>query len=104
MGCVIQMLTVKEVQYTHQCQSLLQHQECQVHFQVCYKRHDCANSQLHTAFDAGHEPQEMASIDEISAFLDTRYVSVPEAMWRVSEYKIHNQSHAVMCLTVHLDH
>ena len=31
-----------------------------------------------------------------------RYVSVPEAMWRLSEYRMHEQSHTVYRLSIHL--
>ena len=31
-----------------------------------------------------------------------RYVSAPEAMWRLSEYRMHEQSHTIVRLSVHL--
>ena len=49
------------------------------------------------------QQQDVASIDEESTYLDARYVSEPEAMWRISEKKMHYQSHAVIRSAVHLD-
>ena len=40
--------------------------------------------------------------DEIAAYLNCRYISAPEAIWRLSEYKMHQQSHTVIRLAVHL--
>lgn len=31
-----------------------------------------------------------------------RYVSAPDAMWRLSEYRMHEQSHTIMRLSIHL--
>ena len=31
-----------------------------------------------------------------------RYVSAPEAMWRLSEYRMHEQSHTIIRLAIHL--
>ena len=40
--------------------------------------------------------------DEIATFLEARYVSAPEAYWRLAEYSMHRQSHTVIRLPVHL--
>jgi hypothetical protein len=40
--------------------------------------------------------------DEVSTFIDARYVSAPEAFWRISEYRLHEQSHSIVRLPVHL--
>ncbi|GBL80201.1 hypothetical protein AVEN_29175-1 [Araneus ventricosus] len=39
--------------------------------------------------------------DEILNFLDGRYVSAPEAMWRLSEFSMSDKSHTVIRLAVH---
>ena len=70
-------------------------------FKYVYKGHDCANLELRVASDGQQE--NVASIDDVSIFLDARYVSAPEAMWRLSEKRMHYQSHAVIRLAVHLD-
>ncbi|KII68453.1 ATP-dependent DNA helicase pif1 [Thelohanellus kitauei] len=40
--------------------------------------------------------------NEINNFIDCRYVSAPEAMWRIRESKMHDKSHSVLRLPVHL--
>jgi hypothetical protein len=40
--------------------------------------------------------------DEIKAHLDARYVSAPEAAWRLFEFPLHDKSHSIIQLTVHL--
>jgi hypothetical protein len=40
--------------------------------------------------------------DEIKQYLDTRYVSAPEACWRIFKYPLCFRSHAVQRLAVHL--
>lgn len=42
------------------------------------------------------------ALDEVKAFLDTRCVTPPEATWRLMENPLHEQSHAVRELAVHL--
>ena len=39
--------------------------------------------------------------DEIAAYLNCRYVSAPEAIWRLPGYKMHEQSHTIYRLAVH---
>lgn len=41
-------------------------------------------------------------IDEITNFLHGRYVGSTEAAWRIFEYSMHFQSHAIIRLDVHL--
>ena len=40
--------------------------------------------------------------DEIASYIEARYVSAPEAFWRLSEFSMHKQSHIVTRLPVHL--
>ncbi|CAH1979203.1 unnamed protein product [Acanthoscelides obtectus] len=40
--------------------------------------------------------------NEIQMFLDVRYVSAPEAMWRIYTFEMHDVSHAIIKLSVHL--
>ena len=49
------------------------------------------------------QQQNVATIDEVSTYLDARYVIAPEAMWRLSEKRMHCQSHSVIRLAVHLE-
>lgn len=57
-------------------------------FKYIYKGYDCANVQI--------------SNDEIEQFINTRHVGSPEAMWRLLEYKMHDKSHDIIRLPVHL--
>ncbi|XP_072047483.1 uncharacterized protein [Amphiura filiformis] len=63
-------------------------------FKYVYKGHDCANIEVQETSQPDH--------DEVSTFLDVRYVSAPEAFWRLSEYRMHFQSSTVTRLAVHL--
>ncbi|UYV71710.1 hypothetical protein LAZ67_9000098 [Cordylochernes scorpioides] len=40
--------------------------------------------------------------DEIKSHMDSRYVSAPEAGWRLFSFPMHQQSHSIMRLQVHL--
>jgi hypothetical protein len=63
-------------------------------FKYIYKGHDCANLQMTASNTIDH--------DEVTHFLDARYLSAPEAFWRLSEFHLHMHSHAVKRLPVHL--
>ncbi|GBM86974.1 hypothetical protein AVEN_232680-1 [Araneus ventricosus] len=62
-------------------------------YKYIYKRFDCANMVL----SAGQ-----VQYNEIANYISARYVSAPEAMWRLLGSHIHDRSHAVMRLPVHL--
>ncbi|CAF1225804.1 unnamed protein product, partial [Rotaria sordida] len=56
--------------------------------------HDCANIKLQRSIQEGAAAaQETLELDEIKAHLDTRYVSTPEAAWRLFEFALHDKSH-----------
>jgi len=57
-------------------------------FKYAYKGTDCANVEVR--------------VDEINNFIDSRYVSPPEAMWRIYRFPMNDQTHAIIRLTVHL--
>lgn len=65
-------------------------------YKYIFKGFDCA----HIAISSNGQPQ--LQYDEISNFINCRYVSAPEAMWRILESKMHDRSHTVMRLPVHL--
>ena len=46
------------------------------------------------------EFEENLNHDEIRTFVDARYVSAPEAAWRLFEFPMHHQSHTIVCLAV----
>ena len=64
-------------------------------FKYVYKGHDCINLEL-------SEGNHVYNHDEIRMYLDARYVSAPEAFWRLSEYDMHGKSHNIIRLPVHL--
>ena len=41
-------------------------------------------------------------LDEVTEYLDARYITAPEACWRLFEYPLHAKSHVVERLPVHL--
>lgn len=88
---------------------LLQKYNCHINVEVCstiksvkylykyiYKGHDCANIEI------SHKGDRAMNWDEVQMFLDSRYISAPEAIWRLFEFKMHDQSHSIITLAVHL--
>ncbi|XP_037049075.1 uncharacterized protein LOC119083457, partial [Bradysia coprophila] len=66
-------------------------------YKYVYKGFDCANCKI------GHvDGQRVFVHDEISNFINARYCSSPEGFWRLSAFKMHDRSHAVITLPVHL--
>src|SRR5688572_18262244 len=65
-------------------------------FKYIYKGYDCAS----VVFQDGNETNFIH--DEIRQYLDARYVSAPEAMWRLLENSMHDRSHATIRLAIHL--
>jgi len=63
-------------------------------FKYVYKGYDCANIER-TEYDPD-------TFNEIKSYLDTRYVSAPEAMWRINEYEVCHKSHHIERLDIHL--
>lgn len=70
-------------------------------FKYIYKGYDKAEVIL-TSSDSSSKEKNTATHDEIKQYLDTRYMSAPEAMWRLLEFKQHDRSHAIIRLAVHL--
>lgn len=69
-------------------------------FKYVYKGHDAAVVKVMNGDEQG-----TLNWDEIQSFLDTRYIASPEAAWRLQKHEMHNRSHAIERLPVHLpDH
>lgn len=66
---------------------------------VC-KGYDSANVQIRQLFQ--RTEQGVLIWDEVTSFMDARYVSAPESMWRLNENEMHKQSHTIPRLAVHL--
>ena len=69
-------------------------------FKYVYKGHDCANIKFQSVTT---EHETVIEWDEVKYYLETRYVSAPEACWRLREYIMHHQTHHVERLNVHLE-
>ncbi|CAK9303228.1 unnamed protein product [Gordionus sp. m RMFG-2023] len=63
-------------------------------FKYVYKGYDCANIDLKT--------NSLQSHDEIRMHINARYVSACEAMWRLLENRMHDRSHGINRLAIHL--
>uniref|UniRef100_UPI00358EA589 uncharacterized protein n=1 Tax=Myxine glutinosa TaxID=7769 RepID=UPI00358EA589 len=61
-------------------------------FKYVYKGHDCASIEI--------RERGRVEVDEIKTYLDCRYVSAPEAAWRLMEFEMHKQSHSITRLAV----
>ena len=61
-------------------------------YKYVYKGHDCVQLEF----------SEHLEHDEIHTFVDARYVSAPEAAWRLFEFPMHHQSHTIVRLAIHL--
>ncbi|XP_053112177.1 uncharacterized protein LOC128327402 [Hemicordylus capensis] len=66
-------------------------------YKYVYKGHDAASIKLQQENQTG-----ILEHDEITTFLDGRYVSAPEAMWRINEFTLTEKSHTIIRLPVHL--
>ncbi|GBM25207.1 hypothetical protein AVEN_184619-1 [Araneus ventricosus] len=63
-------------------------------YKYVYKGHDAASVKIQKEGGLDH--------DEILSFVEGRYVSAPEAMWRLNEFNLSHKSHTVVRLAVHL--
>ncbi|XP_065322969.1 uncharacterized protein LOC135930111 [Gordionus sp. m RMFG-2023] len=63
-------------------------------FKYVYKGYDCANIDLKT--------NSLQSHDEIRMHINARYVCACEAMWRLLENRMHDRSHGINRLAIHL--
>lgn len=48
------------------------------------------------------QDESNTTINEISNFIDARYISASEACWRIFHYELHNRSPAIQHLAIHL--
>ena len=65
-------------------------------FKYIYKGHDCANVNLERSLPDEVTSSKTLEWDQIKAHLDARYVSVPEAVWRLLEFPLHDKSHSII--------
>ena len=50
----------------------------------------------------GHDRANVRIENEIDLFMDCRYLSAPEACWRLFQFDMHDKSHTVMRMQIHL--
>ncbi len=68
-------------------------------FKYVYKVHDCANIEIRKKVPDG---TVQLNRDKVRSYLDARYVCALETIWRIFEFKMHDISHAIIRLAVHL--
>lgn len=65
-------------------------------YKYIFKGYDCSNVAITS------DGNRQLKYDEVTNFINCRYVSAPEAVWRIRENKMHDRSHTVIRLPVHL--
>ncbi|KAI9128852.1 hypothetical protein K1719_000335 [Acacia pycnantha] len=70
-------------------------------FKYISKRHDRVIAGIYNAND---NPSTQQTVDEISHYLNCRYVSACEASWRIFAFDIHHRQSPVERLSFHLPH
>lgn len=65
-------------------------------YKYCYKGHDAASLRI----TDGNESNR--SSDEISRYVEARYVGAPEAVWRILQFPLQFKSHSIQRLAIHL--
>ena len=83
---------------------LIKRYDCHINVEVCSGIR--AIKYLHKYVTKGVDNIQagfMNRKNEINRFLNYRYVTAPEAFWKIFHYKIHDRSHSIINLTVHLE-
>ena len=84
---------------------LLVKYDCHINVEICstsmavkylYKYMNKGSDRISTTFEG-------AVVDEIQNHLDSRYITPPEACWRIFGFGLHENSHAVERLPIHLE-
>lgn len=90
--------------------------DCHINLEVCctlkcvkylykyvFKGPDMATIKLSSTDENGNAVDEV-EYDEVTQYLSARYLCPPEAMWRTFAFSMHEMSHSVNRLAVHLEH
>lgn len=77
-------------------------------FKYVYKGHDSALFEILLKDSNSEEnnsinEEAIIDYDGIRQYINTRYVSVPEAIYRIHDYNLHKMSHVIYRLAVHLE-
>jgi len=70
-------------------------------FKYIYKGYDCADVKI-TTYSADADTNSILQYNEIDRFVNTRYISAPEAVHRLFEFRMQGKSHTVIILAIHL--
>ena len=85
---------------------LLQKYDCHINVEVCttIKSVKYIFKYIHKGYEHAHLEIREGQLyhDEILEFLNARYVGPHEAVFRILEYKLHDMSHAIQRLAIHL--
>ena len=68
-------------------------------FKYVFKGGDRTTAVLQTDVNGNEIPRE---VNEIADYLDARYVSAPEGVWRIFQFKMHHRYPTVQRLQIHL--
>ena len=71
-------------------------------YKYVYKGHDRASVIVSSNNNTNNNQQATIQQDEISQFIDARYVSAPEATWRIFGFSLHKESPSHQRLSIHL--
>ena len=71
----------------------------EIEIEIVYKGHDKAV----VSFVNNGNVQGKTSRDEINLFLDSRYITASEGLWRIYHYDMHSQYPSVIRLPIHLE-
>src|ERR1044072_5854480 len=70
-------------------------------YKYIYKGHDRATITLSQT--NGHQISDTPDpVDEIKMYLDARYISASESIWRIFHYRMHNHTPNIQRLAIHL--
>lgn len=70
-------------------------------FKYIFKYIFKGNDEASVAFAEDGHPERQH--DEIRNFVNSRYITAPEAMWRIFEFPLHGKSHTVLRMSIHLE-
>ena len=79
---------------------LLTKYKCHLNVEICTSIK--AVKYLYTYTYKGPDRAHMEIVNEVAELLDAKYVTAPEACWRLLEFPMHARSHVVDILPVHV--
>ena len=71
-------------------------------FKYVHKGSDRATVAVAQPAQAGGHQEQQPAVNEIDEYIDGRYIGPCEAAWRLFSFKMHDMSHTVIRLAIHL--